>query len=203
VVHHVLRAQPGLLYLHAATVALGRRAALLCGDKGAGKSTLSVTLAGRGHGFLGDEVAAIDVAAGTCLPFLRSASLRPGPLGRRAAERLQQQAVQTERLPDGTLRSRTPVSRLFPDAPRGETPLRAAFFLDGFGPRPAAREFAFGLGDLGRLAPLHASFARAAGSRALELMRLFAALPCYRLTAGGSPDATAEMIERTLEDAWA
>lgn len=202
-VHHLLSAQHDLLYLHAATVVIGGRAVLLCGDKGAGKSTLSLTLAGRGHGFLGDEVAVVDPIARTCMPFQRAVSVRPGPLGVAAAERLLAQGAESERMPDGTVRRRAPVSSLFPSALCGEAPLGAAFFLHGFGTTPQVRAFDFGVEDIAFLQPLNASLAGAAGRRALRLMALFASLPCHWLTAGGTPDATAASIETTLELAWA
>jgi hypothetical protein len=203
-VHHALRLQPGLLYLHAACVSLQDRGVLLSGPKGSGKSTLSLTLAGRGHGFLGDEVAVIEPRTRACLPLLRSVSLRPGPLGEAAAGALARHAPQSETLGDGTTRVRAPVSALFPRALRAGAGLQAAFFLRGFGPRPEATRFAFSSADLAALEPLQASFAQQpAGRRALELLRLLAAIPCYRLTAGGSPDATAALIETTLEAVWA
>jgi hypothetical protein len=202
-VHQVLSAQRGLLYLHAATVAMANRGVLLCGDKGAGKSTLSLTLAGRGHGFLGDEVAVVDPAARVCLPFQRSVSVRPGPLGLAAADRLQAQGAEAEQMQDGTLRRRAPVSSLFPAALSGEVPLGAAFFLRGFDRAPQVAAFDFAFGDIASLQPLNASLAGAAGQRALRLMALFATVTCYWLTAGGTPDATAALIENTLETAWA
>ena len=202
-VHHMLRMQDDLFCLHAATVEMYGRAVLLCGDKGAGKSTLSLTLAGRGHGFLGDEVAVIDPKARSCIPFQRSVSLRPGPLGRSAAESLRSHPHDEERLPDGTVRVRAPMSTLFPAALGSETPLQSAFFLRGFGPAPLAERFDFSFADVARLQPLYASMSRVPGQRALELMRLFASIPCYWLTAGGTPDATAELIEITLERIWA
>lgn len=106
-------------------------------------------------------------------------------------------------MPDGTLRRRAALSGLFPAALSGEVPLAAAFFLCGFGAAPRIDAFDFSFDDIARLQPLHASLSGLAGQRALRLMALFASLPCYRLTAGDSPDATAARIETTLEMAWA
>jgi hypothetical protein len=204
IVHQLLRSQPELLYLHAAGVVLAGRAVLLCGPKGAGKSTLSLTLAGRGGGFLGDEVAVLELSTGQVLPFHRSVSVRPGPLGAAALQQLDALAPDHETLPDGSVRRRAPLSRLFPRALAAQAPLAAAFFLEPHAARPAAERFAFTTEQLARMEPLQASFTGApAGRRALQLLRLLSPLPCYRLVPGGTPDDTAATIERTLEAVWA
>jgi len=50
----------GLSCLHASAVEVGDRALLLCGPAGAGKSTTAAAFAARGHGVMGDDVAALE-----------------------------------------------------------------------------------------------------------------------------------------------
>jgi hypothetical protein len=51
---------------------------LLAGPSGHGKSSLALELVRRGFGFLGDDYAPVDLAAGTVWPFPRTASVRRG-----------------------------------------------------------------------------------------------------------------------------
>lgn len=203
VVHQALRLQPDHLFLHAASLVVRGRAVLICGPKGAGKSTLSLALAGRGHGFLGDEVAGIDVRRGECIPLQRSVSVRSGPQGRLAHARLEAAAAGFETLPDGTCRRRAPMSRLFAAALSPGAPLGAALLLEPHASQPALRPITFGVGYLPRVELLDASVPRhGAGLAALRLLQQFGAVPCFLLAPGGTPDDTAELIERTLEDVW-
>src|SRR5207247_1335232 len=63
-----------------AVVAWGGRAALLCGDGGAGKSTLTLALLRRGCAYLSDEVALLDLTAGNVRAYPRSLGIREGTL---------------------------------------------------------------------------------------------------------------------------
>ena len=55
--------QRGLFPLHASCVAIGGKAAALCGPTGAGKSTTATHLALRGHRLVADDVCVIDARA--------------------------------------------------------------------------------------------------------------------------------------------
>jgi hypothetical protein len=64
--------------LHAATVELGGSGVLLAGEKGSGKSTLSLVLAAEGARYLGDEVAFVDYDNATLEAFPKAVTLKQG-----------------------------------------------------------------------------------------------------------------------------
>lgn len=199
-VHRVMRQQPELVFLHAASVAIAGRGVLLCGAKGAGKSTLSLALAARGHGFLGDEIAAVDPARRRLLPFRRRASLRLGPQGAGVAQWLARNPAERETMADGSVRDRVQVSAMFGHEGARDVPLAAAFFLAPRAARPSLRRIDFEWHDLPHVSPLAATMAaRPAGERALCFLKLFRSIPCHGLQPGGTPDETAELIEAAME----
>lgn len=201
--HHVMRLQQDLIFLHGASVAIGERGVFLGGPKGAGKSTVSLALAARGHGFLGDEVAAIDAATGTLLPFRRAVSVRDGPQAHRVKRHVDRIRPARETLPDGTTRIRMRVSEMFPRAAPRQIPLSAAFLLSGFSDKPNAEPFDFSRKDVVLLGALSATIAaRTASSTLLSLVKLFSAVRCYRVAVGGTPDDMADLVERITEDRW-
>lgn len=71
----VLDAEGAWTHLHAAAPAIGGRAVVLSGRSGQGKTTLACTLA-RGHRLLGDELVAVDAAAGVVRAWRRPLSLK-------------------------------------------------------------------------------------------------------------------------------
>lgn len=60
----ILLHRRGNLVLHASAVAIDGRAAIIAGNKGEGKSTLTAALCGRGHAFLADDVVAVAFEGG-------------------------------------------------------------------------------------------------------------------------------------------
>ena len=62
----ILCFQRGLLPLHGASVRIGKRAAVLSGPRGAGKSTLATALARRGYPLLSDDVSPVDLRDPRC-----------------------------------------------------------------------------------------------------------------------------------------
>jgi hypothetical protein len=71
---------PHLAAAHAGVVAYKGQAALVCGDSGAGKTTLTLALLRQGCSYLSDEVALVDRAAGTVAAYPRSLGIREGGL---------------------------------------------------------------------------------------------------------------------------
>jgi hypothetical protein len=198
--HCVMRQQPELLFLHAASAALHGRGILLCGEKGAGKSTLSLALAARGHEFLGDEVGVVDPLRRELLPFRRRASLRQGPQGAAVLQYLARHPAERETLADGSVRDRVQVSAMFGAGGDRPVPLAAAYFLGPRDARPSLRRIDFEWHDLPHVSPLAATMAaRPAGERALCFLTLFRSIPCFGLRPGGTPDETADLIEASLE----
>ena len=200
---HAMRMQPDFAFFHAASVAIGNDGVFLSGDKGAGKSTLSLALAARGHGFLGDELGTIHAVTGMMLPFRRSVSIRLGPQAQTVAQYLGQNQVDRETLPDGTDRLRLPASQIFPAAVGRPVSLTCAFFLSERAARPQARQFEFSSRDLPLLAPLQATVdSMPLPVRTLRFLKLFAKVRCYILSPGGTPDETAGLIESIVEGKW-
>jgi hypothetical protein len=198
-VNRVLRLQRNVLFFHAASVQIGDAGAMLVGSKGSGKTTTSLTLASRGHGFLGDEIAAICTDTREMLPFRRAASIRAGVRASRVTQRLAEGAYAAETFPDGSPRVLANVADLFPDAIASPAKLSGVFFLRRFGPRPTVEEFSFGLEHFQMLTPLGCCmWGMPTGLRMLQMSRVLSEVRCYHLDPG-SPDETADLLERIAE----
>ena len=195
VINLAMRMQSELLFFHAATVGIGGAGVLMAGDKGAGKSTLSMALAAQGNEFFGDEVAAVRSQTLELAPFRRAVSVRPGPQAPRVEKILGQTACFTEKFPDGTNRRRAEASKLFPRKVADSLPLRWVFFLRSFEDRPRAEAFVPRANDLRLLAPLPCTFLGA--SPAVTMMRvakILSKVNCYFLHPG-LPEETARLVE--------
>src|SRR5215471_250287 len=195
-VNRVLRLQRNVLFFHAASVQMGESGVMLVGSKGSGKTTISLTLASRGHGFLGDEIAAICADTREMLPFRRAASIRAGLRTSRVTQRLADGEYPVEIFPDGSARVLANVADLFPDAIASPAKLDTIFFLRSFGTRPSVEQFSFGLEKFHLLTPLACSmWGVPTGLRMLQISRMLREVRCYYLNPG-SPDETAELLEQ-------
>jgi hypothetical protein len=193
VLHRAMRARADAIFFHAASVAVEGRAALLVGLKGAGKSTLALALAARGHALLGDEHACYAPATAAVEPFRRPVGVKPGPRSAAVDALLRARGLCPER--DGMMR--VPVERLFPGEPAA-APLRTVVFLAGFGAEPQLSEVEPGRADVGRLQPVGVSLLNAPRARrVLEMTRLLSSSRIVSLIAG-TPDATADALEEAL-----
>jgi hypothetical protein len=95
-INWVMQMQSRLLFFHAAAVAIGGEGVLLAGEKGAGKSTLSMALAAHGHDFFGDEIAAVRTEGFELAPFRRALSVRRGPQSQQVEDKLRSNFCFTE-----------------------------------------------------------------------------------------------------------
>ena len=198
-VNRVMRLQRDVLFFHAASLKVGASGIMLVGPKGSGKTTTSLTLASRGHGFLGDEIAAVCTASRELLPFPRAASIRAGIRTARVTERLSEGAYPAETFPDGSARVLAKVADLFPGALASPTKLTSVFFLRRFAPRAGIEPFSFGLEHLPMLTPLGSCmWGVPIGLRMVRLSRVLGEVRCYHLDPG-LPDETADSIERVAE----
>jgi len=201
--YHVMRSQQDMVFLHGASVAIGKRGVFLGGAKGAGKSTVSLALAARGHGFLGDEVAAIHAQTGVLMPFRRAVSMRAGPQARAVSEYVSSRRPAHETLPDGTVRIRMSMSEIFPQAAPREVPLTDAILFCGFAASPRIERFSLSRRDMGLLGTLPATTAApGAASKLLDLINVFSRTRCYKVVVGGTPDEMADVVERIVEGRW-
>jgi hypothetical protein len=197
----VLRLQRGVGFLHAASVVVAGGGALLCGPKGAGKTTLSTALAARGHGFLGDEISAVRLTTRELLPFRRAIAIRDGPRAVAVDAALERDPSPVfERYPDGLPRRRATPRDLFPGAPATGAPLRAVFVLRSLGGTARAERFTPAPTDVSALGPLASSlWTLPAGVRVVKFGALLSGSACYHLDAG-TPDETTALVERVMED---
>jgi hypothetical protein len=74
----------GMICLHASIVAVGSRAVVILGDKGAGKSSMAAALAERGHTVLSDDVAVVTKSSSSYMAHAGSPRLRLWPATLRA-----------------------------------------------------------------------------------------------------------------------
>jgi hypothetical protein len=199
-IHRVLRLQPDLLCLHAASVVVNGQGIVLLGDKGLGKTTIATALAARGHGFLGDEIAAIHLPDLTLRPFRRAVSIRDGPGHPAVQHALERANPAREIYPDGSARRRIAMGDLFPGSLVGVTPLRWLVFLEPRASRTALTPFRAGPAELHRLNPLASSLWGAPPARqAFRALRLLGQIRTARLVAG-DPAETVAHLERLVEE---
>lgn len=188
----LMRSRADAVFFHAASVALHGRGLLLVGPKGAGKSTLALALAARGHVLLGDENACYLPARHEVLPFRRPVGVKPGPRSAAVDAALRALARSPER--DGMMR--LPADALAPAAFEGARPLGAVVFLDGFAAASRLRALEPGRADVGRLQPVGASMVNAPRTqRVFEMARLLARSAVYEITAGPPDEAAATLEE--------
>ena len=203
----VLAAQPDILFLHAASVGIAGSGALILAPSFGGKSTIALSLASRGHAFLGDDVGAVRLATREVLPFPRSAGLREGPLASTLRERVQANRHVRAPARDGALRTVVRVSDLFPGSGSGPLPLRFAFLLDGITGTAKITPFQPGPGEIQRLRSMivldaESRWGLSPGRDLMQLltvMNLLSELRCYLLEVG-SIDETADMIEHVTSN---
>lgn len=205
VVSVVMGVQRDVLHIHAASVGIGRSAALLMGNGGAGKTTLSLTLASRGHLFFGDNHACIRIRSREVLPLRRSASIKPGPRARAISELLKEQPSETIRLPNGKAITLMRTGNYFPSADTRSLPLGGLFYLRSIGDHPTLEQFRPVMTNqafLSRLASDSMAVHGVSPSRRLMnvmiLMDMLSDVPCFFLDAG-QPEETAVLIEQTME----
>jgi len=203
----VLAMQRELLFVHAASLEVGGRGVLLIGPSGSGKTTTALTLAARGHGYLGDDMAVLHAASATLLPLRSTANLRPGPHPQALAAQVENGRWDPPHC-DGQPRLRLRVTELFPSSAATRVPLARVLFLRRFAGEPAIEPFAATPEALGSLAPLGLNKAlwlawgttpQRRLAQFMVFMRMLARLRCAWLDPG-TIEATADLIERTMED---
>ncbi|MHB8653639.1 MAG: hypothetical protein ACYDA9_07155 [Terriglobia bacterium] len=202
-VSNVMRLQEDVLFFHAASLALRESGVMISGAKGAGKTTLSLTLASRGHGFLGDEYAALCAQSGEMIPMRTSAPVRNGPRTPKLQQYFTEHECESEVSVDGTRRVRARVSDIFPEARPRYARLTHVFFLRQFSTDPRVEAITPQARHLSLLSPLAPSlWETSPGHRAIEFLKLLANAQCFYLDVGGSPDETADLVEKTVEESW-
>jgi hypothetical protein len=193
----LMRVRRDAIFFHAGSVAVAGRGTLIVGPKGAGKSTLALALATRGHGLLGDEHAAYVPARHELVPVRRPVGVKPGPRARTSDDAL----ARAGRDPDRDGMMRVPVEDLLPAPAPRPVPLRAVVFLRGFADEPRLLRVPPGREELAALQPVGSSFANAASTeRVFQLVRLLSRAEVFHLHPG-PPDDTAALVESVLAGA--
>lgn len=199
-----LRAQPEILFMHAASFTVAGQGALLVGPAKTGKSSTVLALASHGHGFLGDDLAAVRFSTAEVVAFPKAAGLREGP----AAQALEARARPFRSIPgtglDGVPRRYARVGDMFPGTAARSAPLAFAFILDGFAENAWATAYRPELRDIERLKSVVSENVPGWGAstgcdllRFLRVTNLLARTRCYILKLG-SLDESAMLIERTM-----
>jgi hypothetical protein len=200
-VHRLLRLQPHILFFHASSASVGGQGLLFGGFENSGKTTISLSLAARGHGFLGDDIAAVRQADYLLLPVRRSASIRPGPSTSGLHEQLQAAGFPQERYSDGEIRTRAAVGKLFPLAARDAVPLRHAFFLRGFSDAARVESVPVSMDLVRWLTPLGSTlWGISPGKRLMDFFRMLSQVRCHFLTHGRTPEETIAAVEQIVGD---
>ena len=206
IVNPVLAIQRELLFLHAASVGIDGAGILVIGSTGTGKTTTALALGARGHAYFGDDMAAIRMASAELLVFRTTASVRPGPHAGALSHHLETGHWDPPHA-DGAPRLRLRVARVLSDADPTPLPVRRALFLRRFAQAPALDAFTPTPEALRPLAlnnALWLAWGTTPQRRLLQFMlffRLLARIRCAWLDVG-PPEATADLIEQTMEEKW-
>ena len=206
-----LRIQRDVIFVHAGSVVIGEAGVLLAGESGTGKTTQALALVARGHEFFGDDLAAIEPETREILPFRRIGRVREGP---RAAN-IDALVEERDLKPGGMNQRREPriylrVGRYFPDGCRHErAPLHFAFFMREKKPAAALHRFDAATADEGTLFKSLTCNSLAATSwgseggnwliRYRQLRHVLSGAQCFYVDSG-TPDETADLIERTVKE---
>jgi hypothetical protein len=193
--------QKELLFLHAGSLKIGNSGVLLLGPSKRGKTTLSMALASRGHGFLGDDIAPVRAASGEILPFRKAVSVRSGPRARDVNEILNGMTVAHEN------RMRFQIDELFPQSKTSPVLATHAFFLRKFTEKTAIEKFVPSIQNrVWKDLPLNNIVIPFWGitterrlMQFLVFIKLLSKLQCWLVDAG-TPDETADLIESITEE---
>lgn len=181
-----------VIFFHAAAAAIAGGGLLLLGAQHAGKSTLALALAARGHDFLSDEFGCYDPRSHELIPYRRPVGIRQGPRAAAVEQALARGGFLS--FADGDSLRVDPAA-LLQLGPERRVPLRAVLFIDGFGDRSALRDVDPGRTEVGMLQTLYSSLTNAShGRRAFELIRMLGRSRVAYLTVG-DPDRTALLLE--------
>jgi hypothetical protein len=195
----VIALQRDAIFLHASAVALGSASGVLfAGPKAAGKTTMALGLASRGHGFLGDEIVGVRTEGSELVPVLRTISKREGPCAAAVEHALPALDTWASRYPNGEVRTIIRATALF--IPGHAVRLRSIVLLDGFAETPSLEPVAPSLAAASRLTPITSTlFGQTTLARAFALVRLLSSARVYALKIG-APDATASLLEQQLSE---
>ena len=204
----VFSLQNELLFLHAASMEIYGSGVLLLGPSGRGKTTLSMSLASKGHAFLGDDIAAVRVTTLELLPFRQAVSVRSGPRGG-ALENLEQRSFDTEVGASGEKRLRFQINQVFPHSVPHPVIASHAFFLRSFANKPSAEPFVPSFdnprwNELTLNNVLLTFWGVTPERRLMQFLvfsKLLSKLRCWFIDSG-APDETASFIESITEDLW-
>jgi hypothetical protein len=200
--HRALRLQRDVMVFHAASLSMGGKGLMLVGPKGAGKTTISMTLAAMGGHFFGDEFAGIRRSTFELLPFRRALSIREGPATPKVRTAVESGKYEPQVYADGTIRYRIPPSQVLGDPTPTPAPLGAIYFLRDFAESARVTAFKPGLEHLRWLTPLGSSVAENVPSQTISnFLALLRHARCYFIEPGGTPESTAEAILHSLEAA--
>jgi hypothetical protein len=187
-----LRLRPDALFLHAASLSVRDRGVLICGPKGAGKTTIALALAARGHVLLGDETAACVADTGELLPLPRPARVKPGP-----RSSFVDRAIRSSSFPaDEEGLVSIPLPDLFEAGDR-PVPLRSIVALKGFAPVPEVRPVPADRAVIAALQPLPPALTESPMRMILRLASLVSRAACFELRIG-DPDDTAAALEAAV-----
>ena len=184
--------QQDAILFHAAAVIIGDKGFIFAGPRYAGKSTISLALAARGHSFLSDEIAWYVPSTRALIDFRRPVGLREGVRAAAVDARFPSVAATGIEWHDSL---RLPVDALLPQAPPATATLDVIVFLKPFAATPRLIPLQPSLDHLPLLQPIPISMLNVSPARRMmEMVRLISSVRMYDLYPG-HPDETAKILE--------